>query len=259
FSYRSHNHHKGDSMQKLLISGLAAAFAVATSATMLMGAATTPAQGPQGLFSIAAQPAAADEENDNGNGEHGNKHNKHHDNNNNNDENDNQNGNNGRQRGHRCHNRNNNNYNNCDNRGNRGGNTTTISGVVENSNGNGSYQFREDNGQVITVIDRNNNLNPGQHYNLNGCFNNGTFTVDCNGYNNGGNNGGYQTSLSGFITTISGSTVTINQNLIGGTVSFDASEAINNNNTNGSLHFGRHITAYGYYDSNHYFHAQSIR
>ncbi|MDQ6823020.1 MAG: hypothetical protein M3Z07_00775 [Candidatus Eremiobacteraeota bacterium] len=253
-------------MQKLLISGLAAAFAIATSATMLMGAATTPAQGPQGLFSIAAQPAAADEENDNGNGEHGNKHNKHHENNNNNDENNQGNDENGNHGGQGCYNPAGHQRGWCKNkhgkhgdRGNRGGNTTTISGVVENSNGNGSYQFREDNGQVITVIDRNNNLNPGQHYSLNGCFNNGTFKVDCNGYNNGGNNGGYQTSLSGFITTVSGSTVTINQNLIGGTVSFDASEAINNNNTNGSLHFGRHITAYGYYDSNHYFHARSIR
>ena len=247
-------------MQKLLISGLAAAFAVATSATMLMGAAITPAQGPQGLFSIAAQPAQADDENDNG-GEHGNKHNKHNENNgnNNNDENnqgDNENGNNGRHRGNRCHN-----SNNCSNRGNRGGYSTSISGIVENSNGNGSYQFREDNGQVITVVDRNQNLNVGQHYNLNGCLSNGTFTVDCNGSNNGGYNGGgnYQSTLSGYITTVSGNTITINQNLIGGTVSIDASEAINSGRTNGSLHFGRKITAYGYYDSNHNFHAQYIR
>ncbi|MDQ6823750.1 MAG: hypothetical protein M3Z07_04585, partial [Candidatus Eremiobacteraeota bacterium] len=151
-------------MQKLLISGLAAAFAVATSATMLMGAATTPAQGPQGLFSIAAQPAAADEENDNGNGEHGNKHNKHHNNNNNNDENNqgNDENGNGRHGGQNCYNPAGHQRGWCKHhgkhgdRGNRGGNTTTISGVVENSNGNGSYQFREDNGLVITVIDRNN-------------------------------------------------------------------------------------------------------
>ena len=255
-------------MRKLLISGVAAAFAIATSATMLMGAALTPAHGSQGLFSIAAQPALADDNNGGPGDGHG-RHDRKHQNDENNQGDDNDQGDHGGQgcynpagheRGWCKHNR--------DDRGGRG-QRASVRGIVESSNGNGSYQFREDNGQVITVIDRNQNLYPGRHYDLRGCDNNGTFDVNCNdGYNNGGNggNGGYnngggnyQSSLSGYITTVSGDTVTINQNLIGGTVSFDASQAINSGNTNGSLHFGRRITAYGYYDSNHYFHAQSIR
>ncbi|HUZ49738.1 MAG TPA: hypothetical protein VMW12_08375 [Candidatus Dormibacteraeota bacterium] len=81
-----------------------------------------------------------------------------------------------------------------------------------------------------------------------------------NGYNN--NQNGYygnnqNAQLHGIITGVSGDTVSILQGLT--TISFDATAAIQRNNVNGSLYPTRSITAYGYWDNNHYFHANAIR
>lgn len=77
-----------------------------------------------------------------------------------------------------------------------------------------------------------------------------------NGYSNGyGNNQNAQ--LHGIITGVNGDQIRILQGL--STISFDATNAIQQNNTNGSLYPSRSITAYGYFDNNHYFHANSIR
>lgn len=82
-----------------------------------------------------------------------------------------------------------------------------------------------------------------------------------NGYNNNNQNGYYgnnqNAQLHGIITGVSGDTVSILQGL--STVSFDATAAIQRNNVNGSLYPTRSITAYGYWDNNHYFHANAIR
>ncbi len=82
-----------------------------------------------------------------------------------------------------------------------------------------------------------------------------------NGYNNNNQNGYYgnnqNAQLRGVITGVRGDTVSILQGL--STVSFDATAAIQRNNVNGSLYPTRSITAYGYWDNNHYFHANAIR
>jgi len=80
------------------------------------------------------------------------------------------------------------------------------------------------------------------------------------GYNN--NQNGYygnnqNAQLHGIITGVSGDTVSILQGLT--TISFDATAAIQHNNVSGSLYPTRSITAYGYWDNNHYFHANAIR
>lgn len=73
------------------------------------------------------------------------------------------------------------------------------------------------------------------------------------GYGYGQNN----SQLHGIITGVNGDQVRILQGL--STVSFDATNAIQRNSTNGSLYPTRSITAYGYWDRNHYFHANTIR
>lgn len=115
--------------------------------------------------------------------------------------------------------------------------------------------------------DNNNQGNDneqGDDNNNGGCNNSGAARNDGN---EGNRNGGYQNGgcsnnqngqrLQGIITAVNGNSITILRGLV--PISFDASQAINNRNVNGSLYISRSITAYGYYDSNNHFHATSIR
>lgn len=140
--------------------------------------------------------------------------------------------------------------------------------VFNVSNGNGGgYRNGRNRGE-----NDNEQGEKGNRGNAHGCINpaghtRGWCKNQRNGGYNGGNNngtGGYnnngscQQNISGYIILVSGNNVTINQNLIGGTRQFDASQAINNRQTNGSLSLGRHITACGYSDGSG-FHATFIR
>ncbi|MGC8485087.1 MAG: hypothetical protein ACP5O6_05570 [Candidatus Baltobacteraceae bacterium] len=81
----------------------------------------------------------------------------------------------------------------------------------------------------------------------------------CNKNNNQNQNGQYgqNAQLHGIITGISNDRITILQGIL--PISFDATYAIQSNNTNGALYPTRSITAYGYYDNQNNFHANSIR
>ncbi len=119
-----------------------------------------------------------------------------------------------------------------------------------NSNdGNGSDDNNGNNGN-------NDNTNGGPH----GCINPaGHQRGWCNRQNNQNQNGqnGQNAQLHGIVTGINNDRITILQGLI--PITFDATYAIQNNNTNGAIYPSRSITAYGYYDNQNLFHANSIR
>lgn len=218
------------------------AFAGASTAALLVGAATN-RSGPAGFPSFAATAALADEEGDRG--DHGGqdcvnpaghergwcKHG----------------GENGdREGGYRKHHKH--------HRGGNGANTT-ISGTVLSVNGN-TAQVRLDDGRVITVNEAGTALSVGQHYSLNGCYQNGTFVVNCNGYGGGTNGSGYgQQQVSGTIISVSGNIVTL---AALPPVRIDIGQARANGQIFTSLSPATHITAYGY-QSNGTFYATSVR
>ncbi|HUY11298.1 MAG TPA: hypothetical protein VMV73_03455 [Candidatus Dormibacteraeota bacterium] len=108
--------------------------------------------------------------------------------------------------------------------------------------------------------DGNNNQGEDNHGNPQGCINPaGHQRGWCKNNQNGQNNGQYgqNTQVQGLILGVSNNNVTILQGL--SRITFDAGNALRNNNTNGPLYITRSITAYGYYDNNRYFHANSIR
>ncbi len=81
----------------------------------------------------------------------------------------------------------------------------------------------------------------------------------CNRQNNQNQNGqnGQNAQLHGIVTGINNGRITILQGLI--PITFDATYAIQNNNTNGAIYPSRSIVAYGYYDNQNLFHANAIR
>jgi len=128
----------------------------------------------------------------------------------------------------------------------------TISGTVTAVNGT-SATVRLDNGQYVNVQENGTQLNVGQHYNLNGCYQNNVFVLGCYANNNypGGNN----QQISGTILSVSGNTLT----LLGiPPVRVDISRAISNGQVSGQLTPLRHVTIYGYYQ-NGAFYATSVR
>jgi hypothetical protein len=106
------------------------------------------------------------------------------------------------------------------------------------------------------------NQNGYNGYNTNGGYYNGHNWVQYpNGQYNGQNPyGGYgqqQQRITGVISAINGSTITILHGL--SAQSFDAQPAFSRGNVNGQLYPSRQITAIGVYDGNGYFHAYSIQ
>jgi len=100
------------------------------------------------------------------------------------------------------------------------------------------------------------NNNEGPH----GCINPaGHERGWCNKNNNQNQNGQYgqNAQLHGIITGVSNDRITILQGIL--PITFDATYAIQRNNTNGALYPTRSIIAYGYYDNQNLFHANSIR
>ena len=100
------------------------------------------------------------------------------------------------------------------------------------------------------------NTNGGPH----GCINPaGHQRGWCNRQNNQNQNGqnGQNAQLHGIVTGINNGRITILQGLI--PITFDATYAIQNNNTNGAIYPSRSIVAYGYYDNQNLFHANAIR
>jgi hypothetical protein len=93
----------------------------------------------------------------------------------------------------------------------------------------------------------------GYYGGYNGGYNNGGY----NGNPNGGYYGGANQTVSGVVTGVNGSQVTILRGL--STFNMDASQAFQRGDTNGPLYATRSITAYGFYDPSGYFHAVSIR
>lgn len=240
-------------MQKFITAAMAAAFATGSTLAILAGSAQQSAQSYPGFFSSSPAIAAADEDDQGENN----------DRQNNDREKGNRNRNNcynpaGHERG-RCKHNGRNGRNGGYNRG-----TTTVTGTIQSINGSTVY-FLRDNGQPLTFIDNNGTrLSVGQRvtlrlYNYNGQYslapngnNNG---YGNNGYGNGGyNNGQSNRQVGGVILAVSGSTLTF----INGTA-IDISQAQQRGAINGNLSTGRSITAYGYVDSNNYFHATSIR
>ena len=67
---------------------------------------------------------------------------------------------------------------------------------------------------------------------------------------------GYNATLHGVITSVTGTRISNLQGL--GTVTFDASQAFQYGRVNGNLYPSRTITAQGYYDQGGYFHATQI-
>ncbi|MDQ2992496.1 MAG: hypothetical protein M3R30_06740 [Candidatus Eremiobacteraeota bacterium] len=129
---------------------------------------------------------------------------------------------------------------------------STVSGTVVSISGTTAV-VRLDNGGYVNVRENGTTLTVGQHYNLNGCYRNNVFVLGC--YSNGTYPGGQNQQVGGTILSVSGDRVT----LLGlPPVTIDASQAINNNRTNGSLAIGRHITAHGYYQNGTFF-ATSIQ
>lgn len=120
-----------------------------------------------------------------------------------------------------------------------------------NNGNNGEQGDDNNNGYGCNNSGGNQNGGNENNGNQNGGYSNG-------GYPNGGcSNNPNGNQLQGIIASVHGTTVTILRGLI--PMSFDASAAINNRNVYGGLYATRSITAYGYYDSNNYFHATSIR
>ena len=225
-------------MKILSTAALAAAFATSSTLAMLAGSATQAPVAHQ-TFSLAGPVIAlADDEHGNGQGDDENKgkHHGEHGDENNNGSADNCTNPAGNEKGWCKHNK---------HKQHRGGNGT-ISGTVIGVNGNVAT-VRLDNGSQITVNENGTALNVGQHYNLSGCYQNNVFVVGCsnNGYNNGGYYGGQnQQQLSGTILGVGNGTIT----LVGvPPVTINVQQAINNNQTHGSLSIGRHVTVYGYY------------
>ena len=100
------------------------------------------------------------------------------------------------------------------------------------------------------------NTNGGPH----GCINPaGHQRGWCNRQNNQNQNGQYgqNAQLHGIVTAVNNGRITILQGLI--PITFDATYAIQSNNTHGAIYPTRSITAYGYYDNQNLFHANSIR
>jgi len=226
-------------MRGLLRFGYGAAFATATTAAMLLGAAFTPTNQPASFTNVAAQMALADEDehhggqdcvnpagHERGRCKHG----------------DDEQGD-GEQR-HRKHHRH--------HREGQSGSTATISGTVLGVNGN-TAQVRLDDGRTITLNASGTPLNVGQHYTLSGCYQNNVFVVNCTG---GGQNAGYgQQQVNGTILSVDGNVVT----LVGlPPVRIDISQAQASGAISGSLTPARHITAYGYSQNGTFF-ATSIR
>lgn len=130
---------------------------------------------------------------------------------------------------------------------------STVSGTVVRISGTTAVVRLDNGGGYVNVQENGTTLTVGQHYNLNGCYRNNVFVMGC--YSNGNYPGGQNQQVGGTIFSVSGNTIT----LLGlPPVTIDASQAINNNRTNGSLSIGRHITAYGYYQNGTFF-ATSIR
>ncbi len=126
-------------------------------------------------------------------------------------------------------------------------------GRQTNANQSGQYG-RNSNQSDGNGGDDNNNDGP------HGCINPaGHERGWCNRNNNQNQNGQYgqNAQLHGIITGISNDRITILQGIL--PISFDATYAIQSNNTNGALYPTRSITAYGYYDNQNNFHANSIR
>ncbi len=225
-------------MRKLLTLGIAATFALATSAMMLASAIHTAANAPQGFYSVAARPALADDERDSG---------------------DRGKGRGDRDRGHgrNCFNSAGHERGWCKHRDrddqadrHQYGHSTVINGTVIGVNGRYA-RMRLDNGRVITIDENGALLNIGQRYSLNGCYQNNVFVVGCGGNYRGGDNA----QVGGTILSVHGSTVT----LAGlPPVTINVSQAVANGRTNGALTPLRHITAYGYYQNNT-FYATTIR
>lgn len=219
---------------------VAAAFASLTSASMLLAAATAPTDRAPAFGSIPAIAAFADEDgerggqpcinpagNERGFCKHG----------------DDENG-----QGHK--------YKHRKHRGHRGsGTNTTINGTVLSVNGN-TAQIRLDDGRVIAVDEAGVPLNVGQHYSLSGCYQNGTFVVNCNGYGGNANGSGYgQQQVSGTILSVSGNIVTL---AALPPVRIDIGQAQANGRVSVALTPAQHITAYGY-NQNGTFFATSVR
>ncbi|GAC1498143.1 MAG: hypothetical protein NVS1B2_20820 [Vulcanimicrobiaceae bacterium] len=216
---------------KLLRIALATAFTGATSAAMLYGAAVSPATGPA-IFSASAQPAFADEDR----GEHR----------------DQEHGDRdclnpaGHERGwckhtHKHHN------------GRNGtSQSATLDGTVLSIDGN-LARVRLDDGRIVSVDGTGTQLNVGQHYTLNGCYQNGVFVVNCNGSRNVGGNA--QQQVSGTILSINGDIVTLASLP---PVRIDVSRARENGAISGQLSLARSITAYGYQQNGTFF-ATSVR
>lgn len=136
--------------------------------------------------------------------------------------------------------------------GNTHGNST-ISGTVVRISGRTAVVRLDNGGGYVDVQENGTNLAVGQHYSLNGCYRDNVFVMGC--YSNGTYPGGQNQQVGGTILSVSGDRIT----LLGlPPVTIDASQAIDNNRTSGSLAIGRHITAYGYY-RNGTFYATSIR
>lgn len=229
-------------MRDFLKFGFAATFAGATTAAMLLSAATTPATRLPAFGSIAASAAFADEDGDHGGQDcenpaghergwckHG-------------DERD---GEREHRHGHHKH------------HGHRGenGSTATISGTVIGINGI-TAQFRLDDGRTISVDEAGTPLSIGQHYSLRGCYQGGTFVVNCNGSAaNGGGSGYNQQQVSGTILSVNGSIVTL---AALPPVRIDVGQAQANGRVYVALTPAQHITAYGYSQNGTFF-ATSIR
>lgn len=140
------------------------------------------------------------------------------------------------------------------------GNYVTISGVALAVNGD-LVQFRQDNGNTITVNQRNllqagRGLQIGGHYTLQGTYSDGLFLAQTGGYYGNANGNGYPypgstASVRGIVTAISGNRVTIMQGLFS-TINIDDQQALNNG-TAQNLYVGRSITAWGYWNGGTFF------
>lgn len=227
---------------KLRLLASAAIFTGVTSAALLFGSLTPPASQAPAFGTFAAQAAIAGEDGDRG------------DRDNRSDENCINPAGNERGRcdrgdgeeneGHHKHHKHHKHHGSTSN--------ATIRGTVLSVNGN-SAQIRLDDGRTIAVDTAGTQLGIGQHVSLSGCYQNGTFVVNCNGVQNG--NGYGQQQVSGTILSINGSIVT----LVGlPPVRVDISRAQANNAISGQLTIARSITAYGYSQNGTFF-ASSIR
>uniref|UniRef100_E6Q0X4 Uncharacterized protein n=1 Tax=mine drainage metagenome TaxID=410659 RepID=E6Q0X4_9ZZZZ len=132
--------------------------------------------------------------------------------------------------------------------------------------GHSRQNSQQTNSNQYNQYGRNSNQNDGnggddnQNNGPHGCINPaGHERGWCKNANNQNQNGQYgqNSQIQGIITGVSNDRITILQGII--PITFDATYAIQNNNTNGALYPTRSITAYGYYDDQNFFHANSIR